>query len=105
MQDIVRRYIKELEQAYYDNDEIEEWDEFVRVKEGVSNENITQIKELFPEVPKSLLELLSYADGTYFRMYGDTEICLYFLGSDLASFVVFSNKFSIIKKKPHILCA
>ena len=41
---------------------------------------------MFPEVPESLVELLQYADGTYHRMYGNTNICLYFLGSNLEEY-------------------
>lgn len=72
MKDIVNRYIEGLEKAYQDNDGMEKWNEFVNVKEGASAENIARIKELYPEVPESLLELLRYADGTYFRTYGNT---------------------------------
>lgn len=86
MKDIVKRYIEGLEVAYRNNGGEEEWEEFVRVKEGALDENIAKIKELFPEVPEVLVELLKYADGTYYRTYGDTEICLYFLGSDLEEY-------------------
>ena len=88
MKDIVKRYIEGLEQAYYNNGGREAWDEFVNVKEGASDENIRKIKELFPKVPESLVELLQYADGTYFRTYGNTKICLYFLGFDNYNFPV-----------------
>lgn len=86
MKDIVRRYIEGLEQAYWNNAGAEKWEEFVHVKEGASGENLTRIKELFPEVPESLLELLQYADGTYHRAYGNTTIRLYFLGSTLEEY-------------------
>ena len=80
MKDIVRRYIEGLEQAYRNNAGAEKWEEFVHVKESASVENLTRIKELFPEVPESLLQLLQYADGTYHRAYSNTTIRLYFLG-------------------------
>ena len=86
MRDIVKRYIEGLEQAYDNNGGREQWEEFVNVKEGASSEQIQRIKELFPEVPESLLELLQYADGTYYRAYGNTNICLYFLGSNLEEY-------------------
>lgn len=86
MKDIVRRYIEGLEQAHINNGAVEKWNEFVNVKEGASNENLARIKELFPEVPESLLELLQYADGTYHRTYGNTTIRLYFLGSTLEEY-------------------
>lgn len=86
MKDIVRRYIEGIERAYLSNGSEEKWNEFVNVKEGASSENLTQIKEIFPEVPESLLELLQYADGTYHRVYGNTTIRLYFLGSTLEEY-------------------
>lgn len=86
MKDIVRRYIEGLEQAYLNNGSENKWREFVNVKEGASSENIARIKELFPDVPESLLELLEYADGTYFRKYGNITIRLYFLGSELEEY-------------------
>lgn len=86
MKDIVRRYIEGLEQAYLNNGGENKWREFVNVKEGASSENIARIKELFPDVPESLLELLEYADGTYFRKYGNITIRLYFLGSELEEY-------------------
>lgn len=86
MKDIVKRYIEGLEQAYQNNNRKEEWEQFVSVKEGASAEHIMRIKELFPEVPQSLVELLEYADGTYSRTYGNTTIRLYFLGSTLEEY-------------------
>ena len=86
MKDIVRRYIEGLEQAYFNNGGENKWREFVNVKEGASSENIARIKDLFPDVPESLLELLEYADGTYFRKYGNITIRLYFLGSELEEY-------------------
>lgn len=86
MKDIVRRYIEGLEQAHLNNGAEEKWNQFVNVKEGASGENLTRIKELFPEVPESLLEILQYADGTYHRAYGNTTIRLYFFGSTLEEY-------------------
>lgn len=86
MKDIVKRYIEGLEQAHLNNGGEEKWNEFVNVKEGASGENLTRIKEIFPEVPESLLDLLKYADGTYHRTYGNTTIQLYFLGSTLEEY-------------------
>ena len=86
MKDIVKKYIEGLEQAHINSGAEEKWNEFVNVKEGASVENLARIKELFPEVPESLLELLQYADGTYHRAYGNTTIRLYFLGSTLEEY-------------------
>jgi len=43
------------------------WDNFEKIKEGASEEDIKKLKEEYPEVPDSLIELLKNVDGTYFR--------------------------------------
>ncbi len=83
---LVERYIGGLRAAYLERGGIEEWDIFEKVVEGACEENLRRIKELYPAVPASLIELLSYVDGTYYRMYKDEEICLYFLGSSLEEY-------------------
>ena len=89
MTQTVKKYIEGLEKAYADINEREQWEEFVGVKQGASDEDLARLKALFPEAPQSLLELLGYADGTYHRMYGDTMISLYFLGSALEEYPYF----------------
>ncbi|MDO5156146.1 MAG: SMI1/KNR4 family protein [Eubacteriales bacterium] len=84
--DLVKKYVDGLKQAFYANGGKEEWDEFEGVKEGASQENILKLKELYPEIPDSLVEMLKYADGTYFREYRGVNIALYFLGSDLEEY-------------------
>lgn len=83
---LVERYIGGLRAAYLERGGKEEWDIFEKVVEGACEENLRRIKELYPAVPASLIELLSYVDGTYYRMYKDEEICLYFLGSSLEEY-------------------
>lgn len=79
----VERYILGLKAAYINRGGEVEWEIFEKVVEGASEENIHRIKDLYPDVPDSLIELLSYIDGTYFRKYKDEKICLYLLGSRL----------------------
>ena len=83
---LVERYIGGLRAAYLERGGKEEWDIFEKVVEGACEENLRRIKELYPAVPASLIELLSYVDGTYYRMYKEEEICLYFLGSRLEEY-------------------
>jgi len=104
MKDVVRRYIEGLEQAFIAKGGEEEWQEFVGVKEAASSENIAKIKELYPDVPDSLLELLEYADGTYYRDYGDTNICLYFLGSALEEYPYYLLSSAEIIKNRSLAC-
>ncbi len=83
---LVEKYITGLKNAYIERDKKEEWDEFESLVEGASKENIDRLKEIYPEVPESLIELLGYVDGTYFRDYKGQSIALYFLGSKLEEY-------------------
>ena len=80
---IVEKYLKELKRAYYKNGGKEMWDNFEKIKEGASEEDIKKLKEEYPEVTDSLIELLKNVDGTYFRKYKGETIAFYFLGSDI----------------------
>jgi hypothetical protein len=80
---ISQKYVEGIKQAYYSNNGIKEWVHFEKIKHGASAEGIQKLKEVFPNIPDSLINLLEYADGTYFRKYQDDEITLYFLGSDV----------------------
>lgn len=83
---LVERYILGLKTAYIKRGCKEKWDNFEKVAEGASEDNLRRIKELYPGVPASLIELLSYIDGTYHRKYKEEKICLYFLGSRLKEY-------------------
>lgn len=80
---IAEKYINGLKKAYYDNGGRKEWDEFESVIHGASDEDITRLKEIYPEAPDSLIELLKFVDGTYWREYQGRKIAFYFLGSDI----------------------
>lgn len=84
--DIVDKYIKMLETKYKNSDIKFKWEKFILVKEGISKENLDKLKQIYPDIPKSLIKLLNFADGTYHRTYGTDRICLYFLGSDLKEY-------------------
>lgn len=80
---IVENYINGLREAYITSNGGEIWEHFETIKHGVSSESIEELKRIFPFIPKSLLELLSFVNGTYYNEYKGEEITLYFLGSDL----------------------
>ena len=80
-----QRYIKGLKKAYFDNNTAAEWTHFENVKHGAKREDILKIKEEYPAVPNSLLDLLEYVDGTYWREYQGEKITFYILGSDVVS--------------------
>ena len=82
---IAQQYIEGLKNAYIRAGDLsaEEWIHFESVKHGISAEDEIKLLEMYPEIPASLVELLEFADGTYWRKYGDEEIAFYFLGSDV----------------------
>ena len=82
---LATQYIEGLKNAYLRNGDLsaEEWIHFESVKCGVSAEDEMKLLEMYPEFPASLVELLEFADGTYWRKYGEEEIAFYFLGSDV----------------------
>jgi len=69
---IVEKYLKELKRAYYKNGGKEMWDNFEKLKEGASEEDIKKLKEEYPEVPDSLIELLKNEMATFFWLYYKT---------------------------------
>lgn len=86
MMKIVEEYVKGLKKAYYDNEGKERWDHFERVMHGASKEDINKLKEEYPSVPDSLVKLLEYVDGTYWREYEGEKIVFYLLGSDVCEY-------------------
>ena len=83
---IAEKYIKELKKVYYENDGKEYWDNFEKIEEGATEENIKKLKEEFPETPDSLIELLKIVDGTYHREYQGQRIAFYLLGSNVMGY-------------------
>lgn len=83
---LVERYIVGLKKAYMERGGESKWNTFEAVVEGAPEEQLRIIQELYPKVPNSLLELLRYVDGTYYREYKGHKILLYFLGSNLEEY-------------------
>jgi hypothetical protein len=50
---------------------------------GASKEDLSTLKSHYPNCPESLLNLLENIDGTYFREYGEDQIAVCILGSDV----------------------
>lgn len=86
MNPTAKQYISGLKKAYLDNNAQEIWEHFEKIKHSANNEDITKLTEIYPEIPSSLIELLEYVDGTYWREYAGEEITLYFLGSDMGEY-------------------
>lgn len=45
-----------------------------------------RLRNQYPDVPDSLLQLLRIVDGTYYRVYAGEKTVFYFLGSDLEEY-------------------
>lgn len=84
--DIAQKYINGLKRAYYNNNGAQQWDNFEKVIHGASKEDLDRLRFLYPEIPDSLVQLLEYVDGTYWRNYQGKELAFYFLGSDLEEY-------------------
>ena len=69
---------------------------------GATKDDIEALRRAWPDVPQSLVDILSELDGTYYRKYGDEEVCLvvfggimpYYLNS-VAQILEYDNRYSI----------
>lgn len=83
---IAQKYFDGLKKVYYENGGETQWDRFEKAAHGASEEDIGKLREFYPDIPNSLLQLLKIADGTYWRKYGEETVALLFLGSDIEEF-------------------
>lgn len=62
---ICNEFINGLDKKYHNSDEILEakYNAFIEKKKGISNEELDNLIKTFPDIPKSLLELLKYSNG------------------------------------------
>jgi cell wall assembly regulator SMI1 len=86
MNKITEKYLAGLKKAYFDNNVQEEWNHFEKIKHGLTQKNIEELSKLYPEIPDSLISLLEYVDGTYWREYAGEEITFFLLGSDMEEY-------------------
>jgi hypothetical protein len=54
--------------------------------EGASATDRQRLRDRWPQVPDSLVDLLGRIDGTHYRAYPGGEVCVPMLGSDLGSY-------------------
>jgi len=86
MENLSKKYIEGLKKAYYDQEGQEIWDHFESIKHGIHKEDEEKLKQAFPQIPDSLLQLLQFVDGTYWREYQNEKIAFYILGSDMEEY-------------------
>ena len=80
---IIENYIAGLKNAYFKSNGKKEWESFEQIIHGAKRENINKLRQVYPEIPSTLINLFEYVDGTYWRKYGKDEITFYILGSDM----------------------
>jgi len=83
---IVSQYLDCLEKAYQEQKAGKEWENFEKVVHGASEKDLKALRERYPDIPESLVELLKFADGTYWREYAGQTVTFFFLGSDLEEY-------------------
>lgn len=83
MNTTVEKYISGLKNAYFENNGIDSWEHFEKVKHGLTKKDIENLTNAYPNIPNALIGLLEYVDGTYWREYAGEEITFFFLGSDM----------------------
>lgn len=83
MENLSIKYINGLKKAYYEREGQEIWDHFESIKHGIHKEDEERLKQAFPQIPDSLIELLRFVDGTYWKTYKNEKIAFFFLGSDM----------------------
>ncbi|MBB4825571.1 hypothetical protein HNO89_002807 [Sporosarcina luteola] len=76
--DVVNRFLNGIHSALV-TEELEDLNKAV----GASKEDMERLRSKYPNCPESLIYLLDKIDGTYWQKYGDTEICICILGSDM----------------------
>lgn len=54
--------------------------------EGASEADLQRLRTQWPQVPDSLVELLSRVDGSHYREYPKGEVCVLMLGSDVGDY-------------------
>jgi hypothetical protein len=75
---IVETYLKGLSEHLSEDDKVE-----LSYASGATNHELARLRRHYPKCPDSLLQLLSRINGTYWQRYGDHEISVLILGSDV----------------------
>ncbi|WP_342436646.1 SMI1/KNR4 family protein [Paenibacillus sp. FSL L8-0436] len=76
--DLVNKFLNGL-RAALSTDELEA----LNTSCGATKEDIDTLRSEYPNCPESLISLLENIDGTYWRKYGEKEIAVCILGSDV----------------------
>ncbi|GEE02431.1 SMI1/KNR4 family protein [Gordonia spumicola] len=72
--------------AEIDLDEAVDARDSLRHATGATATDLERLRAVYPARPDALVELLSRIDGTYWRRYGDHEVSVLILGSDVGDY-------------------
>jgi len=81
---LAEQYLEGLKAAYIDNGGKEAWQKLMDTAHGATEADLQSLRNCYPQVPESLLDLLCHIDGTYWREYEKGAICDLILGADEA---------------------
>ena len=81
---LAEQYLEGLKAAYIDNGAEEEWQNLMEIVHGATDADLQALRNRYPQVPESLLDLLRHIDGTYWREYEKGTIDELILGADEA---------------------
>lgn len=81
---LVEQYLEGLKAAYIDNGGEEEWQNLMEIVHGATDADLQALRNRYPQVPESLLDLLRHIDGTYWREYEKGTVSDLILGADEA---------------------
>ena len=81
---LAEQYLEGLKAAYIDNGGEEAWQKLMDTAHGATEADLQSLRNCYPQVPESLLDLLCHIDGTYWREYEKSTICDLILGADEA---------------------
>ena len=79
---LVEQYLEGLKQAYIDNGGEEAWQNLMATAHGATEADLQVLRNRYPQVPESLLDLLRHIDGTYWRDYEKGTVSDLILGAD-----------------------
>lgn len=79
--DLVNKFLSSLKAAL-STDELEALNKAY----GAAKEDIDILRTKYPNCPESLISLLENIDGTYWRKYGENEVTVCILGSDVEEY-------------------
>ena len=81
---LAEQYLEGLKAAYIDNGGKEAWQKLMDTAHGATEADLQSLRNCYPQVPESLLDLLRHIDGTYWREYEKGTIGELILGADEA---------------------